>query len=230
MYKQQLKNSLKCSDIKIDNIKKLNYKQSLLTNIFSRYNRCVGSNFIDYEKKIKRKLFHINIRAGLNSSSLSINSSEQTTRNIDFDNEIGIRLGVEVEFILPFNKNKWTIIAEPTFQSYQSDKGDTKADYKSIELPIGLRHYLFLNENSKIFVNGALIFDFNLDSKIDFSSGRQDLDISSQGNFGFGLGYTHNNKYSIELRYQTSRKVLGNYIYWSSSYKTVSIIFGYSLF
>ena len=46
----------------------------------------------------------------------------------------------------------------------------------------------------------------------------------------FGLGYKHNDKYSIEFRHQTPKELLGDYINWSAGFQTFSIIFGYSLF
>jgi len=45
-----------------------------------------------------------------------------------------------------------------------------------------------------------------------------------------GIGYKQNDRYSLEIRYQTNREILGNYLSWNSEYKTLSIIFGYSLF
>jgi hypothetical protein len=45
----------------------------------------------------------------------------------------------------------------------------------------------------------------------------------------FGLGYKYNDKFSIEVRNQTNRE-LGSGFNWVADYKTLSIIFGYSLF
>jgi len=110
----------------------------------------------------------------------------------------------------------------------------TIVDYNSIEIPIGLRHYFFLNQNSNIFTNIAYVFDLNLNSSIDFKraddSNLRSLEIETQNNLAFGIGYKFNHKYSMEMRYQTSRKVLINYASWNSDYKTLSIIFGYSIF
>jgi len=144
---------------------------------------------------------------------------------------LGFRVGIEAEFILPFNKNKWAFIVEPTYQYYKSEntKNHVKADYKSIEFPLGIRHYFFLNKNSKIFINGSLIYAFSSNSSIDFEY-RKNLEVKPSPNLAFGLGYKHNDKYSLEIRSQTSRQILDNYITWSSGYKTVSIIFGYSIF
>ncbi len=232
-FKQQLWNDLKCSTFKISKVKNLDYHKSDLIDFFVEYNECTNQVFTNFEEKQKRNLFNLNIRPGFNNSSLTIQNNVSNTRDTDFDSELAFRFGLETEFTLPFNKNKWSIIIEPTYQYFKSEKeltsDNAKADYKSIELPIGLRHYFFLNENSKIFMNGSFIIDLSSNSIIDFDSG-SDLEIMTRNNLAFGLGYKYNDKYSLELRYQTSRHILGNYIYWTSDYKTVSIIFGYSLF
>jgi len=87
----------------------------------------------------------------------------------------------------------------------------------------------FLNNNSKLFVNGSLILDITNKSSVLYSTGTE-LEISNSSNLGLGLGYKQNDKYSVELRYHTNREVLSSYKTYTSDYKTVSIIFGYSFF
>jgi len=243
-YKQQLINNLKCSDISLSKIKNLEYKQKKLINIFVNYNRCKNSNFVNFEKKTKKDLFNLSVRVGLNSSSLSIQNNASNLKETNFDNELGFRIGAEAEFILPFNKNKWGIILEPTYQYYKSKKITEVSyvsggklvsivDYKSIEIPVGIRYYLFLKNKSKLFINASFIFDLSSNSTITFNredgSNLNSLEIEMRNNLAFGFGYNYN-KYSLELRVQTPREVLGNYIYWSSDYKTVSLILGYNIF
>lgn len=232
-FKNQLWNNLKCPNLKINKVENLSYQKNDIVDFFVKYNECNGEKNTNYEEKQKKDLFNLSIRPGFNNSSLSVQNSIYSSRDTDFDNEFGFRFGIEAEFIMPFNKNKWSLIIEPTYQYYKSEKEtrnrNVKADYKSIEIPVGIRHYFFLNENSKMFVNGSFIFDFSNNSIVDYSIGT-DLEIKTRNNFAFGIGYKYNDKYSLELRYQTSREVLSDYIAWSSDYNTFSVIFGYSFF
>lgn len=233
-FKNQLWNNLKCPSFKINKVEDLNYQKNDLVDFFVEYNECSGEKYINYEEKRKKDLFNLSIRPGFNSSSLSIQNSASSSRDTDFDNELGFRFGIEAEFIMPFNKNKWSLIIEPTYQYFKSEAETStqniNVNYKSIELPVGIRHYLYFNENSKLFVNGSFIFDIsNNTSIINFESGA-DLEIKTSNNLAFGLGYKHNDRYSLELRYQTSREILGDFVFWSSNYKTFSVIFGYSIF
>lgn len=238
-FKNQLRKDLKCPTIGYEKLKNLEYNKNNLVDFFIEFNKCSSGNYINYMEKQKKTLFALSLRPGLNYSSLST-YNEQTSsnfRNVDFGNELAFRFGVEAELIMPFNKNKWSLIAEPTYQYFkseaefatQTENQKAKADYKSIEVPVGVRHYFFLNENAKLFVNASYTLDFSTNSVIEFESG-PDFEIKTKSNLAFGLGYKHYNKYSIEIRYLTSRDILGDYVYRFSEYKTFSVIFGYSIF
>ncbi|MEM9687104.1 MAG: hypothetical protein AAF934_09320 [Bacteroidota bacterium] len=205
----------------MNNIKDVDYKKKSLVNFFVKYNECKNSEFTNFEKKQKRDVFNLTLRPGLNTSSLVVQYDFLYATSVDFGNE--------AEFIMPFNKNKWAIILEPTYQYFTSEKElpeqRAKVNYRSIEI----RHYFFLNNNTKIFTNGSFVFDLANNSTIDFIPGGS-LEIETGTNLAFGVGYKHNDRYSTELRYQTSREILSNYVFWSSDYNTLSILFGYSMF
>lgn len=103
-FRQQLWNELKCGAISSGSIDDLDYKKQDMVSFFIKYNKCHGQSFVNYEVKQKRDLFNLWIRPRLNSSSLKIVNSALSTRNTDFGNKIGFGIGVEAEYILPFNK------------------------------------------------------------------------------------------------------------------------------
>ena len=246
-YKQQLTNNLNCSSIELSKIEKLQYKKNVLTDFFTDFNKCSNSNSVNYESKVKKDLFNLAFRVHLNNSSLSIqNSSLGINRDVDFGNKFGIGFGIETEFILPFNKNKWAIVVEPTYQSFKAEKTTdatyvaggkitANVNYSYIDIPVSIRHYFFLNKNSKIFVNASypFILDF-VKSSIDFTrvdgSNYDSLKIKSENNLAFGLGYKFMDKYILEVRTQTTRSILGNNSFWGSEYRTITLLIGYSIF
>jgi hypothetical protein len=241
-FKQQLFNELKCPAINLENIKSINYTKIDLIRLFIKYNECTNSSYRNYDLLQKKHLFKLSIKPGLNLSSLNVKNSQADFLNSNFRNKLGLRFGVEAEFILPFNKNKWGIIVEPTYQYFKSEnKKETKdvsggiiisnIDYKSIELPFGIRHYFYLNEKSKVFINLFYVIDFSLNSSIKITRTDNTVlnlsDINSRRNFALGFGYKNKDRYSIELRYYTNREILDNYIFSNSDYKTTSLILGY---
>ncbi|WP_298474749.1 tRNA modification GTPase [uncultured Maribacter sp.] len=238
-FRNQLWEGLKCSEFSMDKIKDLDYKKNELVNFFIEYNNCNNSDYVNY-KKNEKELFNFSIRPGINNSSIEISTFNgyPVISNVDFGSKLSFRLGVEAEFVLPFNKNKWAIILEPTYQYFKSDievsavngMSPGKIDYKSIELPVGIRHYMFLNKNSKIFINACYVFDFSNSNSLIHLNPLTNFEIESSSNFAFGLGYKYKNKYSLEFRYFTDRELLQGFVYRSAVHKNISVIFGYTIF
>lgn len=241
-YKKQINDHLKCETASVS-LQNINYSTKDLTKIFNQYNQCSGEQSVNYSiPDTKKNLFHLNIRPGITFSSFdTTHQFIYTSVKNDFGSYTSFRIGLELEYILPFNKNKWAIIAEPTYQYYKGNKEIieyentsfeyrylTTINYKAIEVPIGVRHYFFLNDHSKIFLNAAYAIGINLKSSLKFD--KTEFDISSGYNFVFGAGYKYNNKFSAEVRVGTSRSLLRNYTNIDSHYKTVSLILGYTLF
>lgn len=244
-FREQLYIDLKCDAIAQNEYENLSYTKNEFVRFFAKYNKCNNSDFKDLEVKEKKDLFNLTVRPRYNSSTMSLDNTLFEGLNFDFGAKSSFSVGVEAEFILPFNKDRWSVIVEPTYQYYKADQtiqssqvvGGTltgKVDYKSIELPIGVRRYFFVNDAFKIFANVSLVADLNLNSSV--SVARKDgselnkLDIKSGTNFGLGIGCKFMDKFSAEVRYQTTRGLLAENPNWDSSYQTTSLIVGYSFF
>ncbi len=246
-YKQQLWNHLKCLEASINDIDKIEYNSDDLSRYVVKYNRCHGFKAVDFNSDSKKdyKKFNISIRPGIKSSSVKVSNSLIQT-STDFNNEIDFRLGIEAEYILPFNNNKWGVFLEPTFQSYKSQVSvelvstypvrlrrteEIAINYSSIELPIGLRHYIFFNDHSKLFINLAYTFDFAKgDSKVQSINLPSEVNLRTNPNLVFGLGYKYKNKYIAEFRVATPRNLTADYFYWDVDYNTIALILGYTVF
>ncbi|MEW7279027.1 outer membrane beta-barrel protein [Aquimarina sp. 2201CG1-2-11] len=250
-YMEQLWSNLKCSDISVLDINKLHYRKKQLINFFVSYNECHNSEYARYRKKRKQGLFNISIRPGINSSSLFLESRSNpiilpASRNVDFEKELSFRIGVELEYVLPFNNNKWSVLFEPTYRSYTPEMEfnylinggrilrttTVKVDYTSIELPIGVRFYSFITDNSKLFFNVSYALEYVMSGSIESSNGYLPpvLDVETDGNLSLGIGYTFKNKFSAEFRYSASRDIVSEFSLWNSDFKNVSLILGYTIF
>lgn len=238
-YKAQLSRYLNCSSIAKSDFDKLNYDVKQVSNLFVEYNNC-NNNTAYEDSQIKNKIdINLSLRPRLQSNSLDFSNSLE---NYSTGNKIGFGFGIEGEYILPFNKNKWGFIVEPTYTSFSEtldnplqDKSNVSINYSLLELPIGIRHYFYLNSKSKLFINAQYVVNFNFNSSIEFKnideSAYRVLDIKTNNNtIAFGVGYNYNSKVSAELRYFTNRNLLSNYPYWNSDFKSISFIIGYNLF
>ena len=121
-YRKQLWTDLKCSTIKFSSLKNLSYTKNELQNFFINYNNCVNSEYINYSEEENNILFHVRLRAHANNSSLTIQNPNAPFPYVDYGNQSGIGFGVEFEALLPFNRNKWGISIEPTYQSFKNKK------------------------------------------------------------------------------------------------------------
>lgn len=244
-YRQQLWSDLSCDGFDQQKLEYINYSKRDLVKQFTKFNDCVESDYINFNAKDKRDFFHLTIKPRFNISSLTFGNSLSDIDLIEFDDETGFGIGIDLEFVLPFNKNKWAITLEPAYQSFKSESssptdnivgGERVAivDYSSIEIPIGLRHYFYINKKSAIYLNAAYVMDFSMSSSVEFTrkdgSNLNTIEVKKGNNIAFGAGYQYNKKFSLEFRYQTNRDILDSYEYWSSDYSSMSFILGYQLF
>ncbi|MDN3723753.1 outer membrane beta-barrel protein [Aequorivita sp. SDUM287046] len=239
-YKQQLATALPCNDLNENSFENLQYKKGKLIRIITDYNRCKGSETIVYGNKEQSGLFNLTLRPGITFSSFSI--KRQGEDGLDFEDKTGFRIGLEAEFVLPFNNGKWALFVEPTYRSYSSEAtivdnslptitkiNVITIDYNSIELPLGGRYYMFLDSDSVFFLDAAVLFDVsNLNSKMESDlGGKYDLDVNADIAVALGVGYKFKNKYSVSARYHTPRQVL-EYNNLSSAYNSFMLIAGYN--
>ena len=242
LYKQQLWSDFE-DDTDIFSIQDLKYDRKALTSFFVKCNQSSNVDFIDYVLLSRIKTFNLTLRTRLNNSSLKMNYGQDFLGNIDLGNKMGFGFGIEAEIVLPFRKGRWTIPIEPTYQSFKTEKsiinrfGATiimDVNYQSIELPLGARRYFFLNEKSKVFINGFLVLDFNiLESSITAKTtagfSLNTLKPQALANVALGAGYKYNDRYSVELRYLSNRNLALRNPFLDTYYETLSAVIGFTL-
>ncbi|WP_224489934.1 outer membrane beta-barrel protein [Robertkochia flava] len=240
-FHQQLWSDLKIPDYDLGAIQKLQYQVEDLVAYFNRYNGItpMTSEKRSIQKTYKDRTFHIRLRPGIQFSSLSVEDQNNPGKPaLEFGSNTSFTLGLELEYTLPFNKNKWAIITEPTLRGYEESgefpiyqDGDFQitreatATYNSLELPIGVRHYMFLSTHHQFFINAALFFDFPSKAAIHNATGGVSFD--SNVNAGFGAGYKFRNAVSLEFRYQTTQNMRSNNTWFP--YESFGVILGIGL-
>ena len=228
-YKDQLLKDLPNAYSSQESIEKITYTSEDLEKYFNDYNGTFGDSSTQIIKKTKKSYFNLKITPGINSSSLAM--SLLNSADLNFKKNLGFRLGLELESVLPFNRNKWALVFEPTFQSYNSktEDGNFSAKFNFIEFPIGMRYYLYLNDQNKIYLNCFYIPQFQINLKTTIESNQQyKYALSSSANWSFGGGFEHK-RLSLETRYYTVRNMM-QFNYFHADYSRFSIILGYKIF
>ncbi|MBL7871404.1 MAG: outer membrane beta-barrel protein [Cyclobacteriaceae bacterium] len=234
-FRQQLFMNVKCGNGIIEDFNHIDYNKGDLKKYFIDFNKCSGIEFVDYTILRERDFFNLKITPGINSGTMAI--KDDYTRNHaksgTFQSIGDIRIGLEAEFVLPFNNDKWSLIIEPNYQSYNSTFIGTtetyKVRYNSFEIPVGLRYYMFFNKDSRLFINALMGKSFPINSFIDMRIVNEPFGVSPSANISVGIGYNFK-RIGCELRYYKNRDMLNEYIYWGASYTRISLILGIKIF
>lgn len=241
-FRQQLLVNLKSETITRNRIRTTKYTTSSLKSLFKEYNASINSTNVEYEVRAKKDMIHFTLRPAFGSSNLSVNGNQSLK---GFGNKKNIKLGCEVELVLPYNMKKWSIVMEPTYRYFSGDNKTrlkqisgretfSKVYYKTIDFPIGLRHYFYLNNKSALFVNALLSFNYAFDSFIESQkeSGqkkRHTFFDSTSMNAVVGLGYKYNKRFHVELRQSLNRTVFKG-LYQNVTYNSLDLVLGVAIF
>ena len=234
-FRSQLANSF-AGDVDGDKFDNLPYKAQSLTNLFKKYNLSDSVLKSDSEKSS----FNLYIKPGISFNSAKFQISGGSDLDTDFESKLSPRVGVQLEFILPTRRNKWSVFVEPTYQTYKQESKNVglspaMIEYSSIELPIGVRYYMFLNKDAKLFLEGFVnVADFQIGEnyityQIPGTSAEKTYELQSQVTVGGGIGFSYKNKYSVSARYSAKDLVI-KYVFFKIPYNIFSISSLYNIF
>lgn len=237
-YQQQLLTEFSCAGITENRVLRVGYNKSDLRDFFKLYNECNGETVIEFDTS-KNSNFHVKILAGANIADAKANLAVSPffRNGIDTRSDFTPTFGVELEYIFPFNKNKWSLFFAPNYGSYKGESNTVdlasrktfKFSYSELQLPIGFRHYMYINNHSKVFFSGAVVFAITLAGEASGNTTLEKDQFAAATGFSLGLGYSYK-KYSVEAKYSPNRQLLNTGIGGGIKLKQFSIVLGYSIF
>ncbi|WP_116788042.1 hypothetical protein [Flavobacterium psychrotrophum] len=250
LYKQELINIMRDEGYSITTFERLQYNKESLSRLIIKYNTDKGT-VTDHTQTQNKTSFNFKVTASTGLASLKtsgavyryggIGGGGYSTVNYNFGNAIVPGFGFEAECVLPFNNNKWSLFVNPSLQFYNKTDditttygGTTNTStwsfkYNFIEIPFGARHYMFLNTNSKVYLEAAYTLAVLLKSTSIERGGVAIYDASSSSGLAIGTGFTYKERASIGFRYAVKRELL-QYNVASASYSSIGIILGYKIF
>ena len=246
-YKQELLNNLMCKDISEKSLERITYTEGSLLSYFEKYNDCKNYDYKIYEEFSDTKRFFFKIKAGATFASLSVdrvvNNRLDYSYQIDYESKVIPTYGFEIEYFLPVKGNKLSIYSDPKYKSFSGLKNtqtsasgvreDVEIKYNSIEIPINLRYYKYLNSGGAFAFNVGFFFTNNLNSSLEFETSQSPefddaKEIQTKFSPVIGIGY-HINKYSLELKY-SNRNILNGSPLFTSGYGNLDLTMSYTLF
>lgn len=221
-YKQQLLNSVNCSNKPVEHFKDVAYTKGSLIRIFREHNSCLGSESVEYANSTS-KGFKVLFAAYVGAGKINFgwnNTLYETKKTSSMD----YSLGAEVIFRAPSEKWEFFFRGELEKFSVEQTVGLKNSinptrfrfdiDVLCANAYMGPRYNLKLDDNNKIFFEGAVGFSVPSGSMKQYTgtddNDPQELDLGTAFSFNLGVGYEFNNKYGILLRYETPRDITGS--------------------
>lgn len=238
-YQQQIASNVSCTNNKMPNPENVKYTATSLTKYFKAYGNCTGTSSNTIIEKTYENSFNVKVIAGVQTTSFSVDSN--MARSFDFGSDVGFVPGVEFEYLLPFNAQKWSLFLDVRYHSFSGDGvtevqnlvtdevlfRQTEASYKAFDVGIGFRHYFIINSTSKIHLGLNYAIDFITDTEVTYEDAQDLITSSATGVLGISAGYTFD-KFTAELRYYTNRNSLGNeFLFNQSDYSNLTFSLAY---
>jgi hypothetical protein len=204
-YKSQLFKLMTCQDM-ASQIKNLNYRKEQLLGIFKRTNTCAQAPIKLFSKEQNKWPLSIGPLIGLDRFTTDFVNTKTSS--------MAPRFGIEAELLIPYYGRKWAILLEGSYQSVKTHAAvfpiyTVQNFYSGIEWGLGVRHYFYLQSNSKFLLQANAVIDLPLENKLEST-----LLGTSQSKFitagaALSAGYKLKNV-TAQLRYYTSRNLNGN--------------------
>ncbi len=234
-YQQDLVTKVNCNNTE-DEVKRVAYKKNDLLPYFTKYNACAGSGNVTLAPPAKKSMF-IRPTLGVGATTMMYTYSDIYDQLV-MKNGPTYRIGAELEMMLPFNNNHWSIVADLYYLSSTNSgnfenpsKGKFKATYAAVEFVAGARYYVFLHGGNKIFFNAFVLAGkptrFDLDYQEDFNVYGYEPKLFVRVNTAYGAGFSFK-KLNTELRFIPTKTIRKDEIF-ENSFTRFMIIFSYPL-
>ena len=239
------------------------YRLNEISNIVTGFNDCLGSASENYNKKRTKGQFNLLVKANVVFNNFQkagfgygegLSSDGSNFAEFPISNQTTFGIGLELEYMLPFNNKRWSIFTNPMYQYLQKDSATRTdglfyafstsnvctytVDLSYIELPIGVRYFFVQSNNINAFVNVAFGTNIVLSdaSNLEFVDADivvEERIISSSSNsfITIGGGVRINSKFDVYVNYYASKSIAsGNSLQQNDLGGSINMGLGYKLF
>lgn len=232
-FKRELFSELNCNFDR-DFIKELKYTETSLKKYFQKYNSSCGSKeYISYNTK-KTKY---NLKAEVKANFINY---EFPLFNFTSDKSVKPSFGFEFEAVFPYNNNSFSLIINPTYGIYNIDNIKTdyfgfsreyEIKYSNVNIPFGIRYYIYLSENSKLFITPSFELNYSVSNDAGIYRNNQRIEkFEPSSNYAIGLGYSFQ-KFYFEAKYITNSRIVEySNSNKDSNFKNISLGLKYQIF
>ncbi|WP_274474444.1 outer membrane beta-barrel protein [Mangrovimonas aestuarii] len=242
-FKQQIFNALKCSGVKLQNIKRLKYNQNDLKDIVGDYNDCIGSKYEIFETERAKGKYYVSAFAGGSLFSFGNEDVSMGNQKVSMASSATITIGGELEYRFPIPRNKWAAFGRVNFSKltangrYSNMTSDNRGEYfkfntefNTVNIPIGGRYYAFINGKNSVFFDAGLSYGILLQSSInlEFATAMNDI-LLEVSEFENSLGYCLGVGYKFDKRIGARVQIVSNRFLQIRDMKGASNLITFSL-
>ncbi len=232
-YQKQLWKYMDCPSVTMEELSKIDYYRKPLISVVMRFNKCDSVESVNLTRTTPYKKLSLTAKAGAGFSLINSVMMMSYANNVIFDPKLSPYLSIEGEYLLPLNRHKWGITAEAGFFSYRSEGENwavrAKVEYRSLELPIGIRYHIYPGSRTDFYLSAIYIFNQPLRLDFDFSNPIE-VKMIPHNNLGAGIGFRYNKKLSAEFRMMQKRHMSEDLLFWYSNFRGFVFYIGYTLF
>ena len=221
-FRTQLLQFAYCDQIGLETYNNLKYNESRLVDFFESYNTCKGVSGTTYKFKPKGKGLNLKVNVGSSFLTYALDQPTSDRGDVDLELDPSVRLGIEAEYYLNFNKNKWSIVLDANYERFKGVSSETPdggiatiPDFSSINLGIGIRHHLYFGEDSKIIVGLGYLLQSIDDIEVDFSN-RFNVEVPNYSGFLVGVGFGYK-RLQVEVGYLINQLAVVEIPLWNNS-------------
>lgn len=231
-FKQQLLNYAQCDDEALK-VKYLKYNQKSLVKYFVKYNECIDDDFEELKiKKDRPRSVALSVVGGVDFGSCTM-KNDVLGYDIDFGSKITPRIGINMEYTIPYQYGRWSVIAEANLRGYSAtqEAGNQNAElrYQTLEIPLGFRYNLKLNDDLWFYVTAIGTANIYLKKEVQFER-RPDVEINTtMFSYAASLGFRWK-RINLEYRYYPGISLTNDYQYWISEYRSSSLMIGFRFY
>ncbi|HEU0136990.1 MAG TPA: hypothetical protein VFQ50_06835 [Flavobacterium sp.] len=219
LFRNQLWNDVKCQQTELRKVERIKYEERDLVNHFKEVNACAGDTTISTKGfEAPRKKGNFNVKVGIGYNMFHHTITREVARNSSDISKSSPGFGVELEYILPTNKNKWAVVLEANYNTFEGSQvlpsstlngAEVAVKQNFLQVPVGLRHFMFVTDEAKIMLTGVIAANFVNDAFVEYRNGSTLEPSSYVYNFGVGIGFEYK-RFSIEARLYTPMSIVKN--------------------
>ena len=208
-YPKQLADALRCGpDFQLP--ARIAYTLKDLVQVVSDYNDCVGQPSVVFKNVAAgQKPLRFTANAAAYRTSFQIWDLDDADALPEMDGQLVPRLGLDIEYVLPFGGNKLALLFRPGYYHYTTSTTyrirerdhSLEVAFNAVELPAAFRYYSFLPGGLQLFGTVGLGHTVTL-GKIDRES-HYDLDMDGMFSFHAEVGLRYRSHYNLAVGYLT---------------------------